>query len=677
MVRLTDALAELAVPEPSDLDELTAFGDDLYSRVDRNDLANAAAVETAAKDRAPEFVALAEAAARAGDEHAGALLQAVADALPQLERLAFMDAADIALNSPELIAACARQLANALADRVDAVRSESPLQAYAYLEVLTRLGLAAPAGKFRALEVLSSVTLDDSVDFLERLPLLVGLAFDQWREDALATVLGLLLENESSRVDAQFEVALTALRSALEGRSIDVVMAGLAEARDQFLTVESMEEGRDDATVYRSALDVIIAFVGAPAGTGGAALTSIEALVHALAHRKAFSTRSALGGWATPRRQAEAEWSSLARILREATGPLGASSWLTPVETLSRVLEAYRASRSVTVVSADGLQVVLEPTVEAAFISRDGLLAHLRDALDGGLVPEGDVDSAHRLLDAVSSAAVDTRGGDAMGKVWASAPALAAELGIEADPEIAVQLAQAIGDKPELVERLNEEAARRERARNRRRDPVVDGLLAAVLEQLAGCEDLVDTVREEFVELLTEVLRFAADRADASRENWGSDIAYLFPPATGKPAFTEDYLQRDVFSWLASSGMRHHVRMEERDIASGRADITVTRDHRFVIEVKRERSDASRQSLLVAYGGQAAAYSTVGPRVSVEMVLDLTDHSAGVPSLKESVWVEKVSIPGADPRHVVTVVIRGNRPTPRQTRLDPAEPDER
>jgi hypothetical protein len=46
------------------------------------------------------------------------------------------------------------------------------------------------------------------------------------------------------------------------------------------------------------------------------------------------------------------------------------------------------------------------------------------------------------------------------------------------------------------------------------------------------------------------------------------------------------------------------------------------------------------------------------------MVLDLTDHKHGIPSLKESVWVDEVPIAGAVPRHVVTVVVRGNRPTP-------------
>ena len=105
--------------------------------------------------------------------------------------------------------------------------------------------------------------------------------------------------------------------------------------------------------------------------------------------------------------------------------------------------------------------------------------------------------------------------------------------------------------------------------------------------------------------------------------------------------------------------------MEQHDVAAGRADITVTQAHKFTIEVKRDLTDVSAGALLAAYGGQAAAYSVTGPSVSLEMVLDLTDQSHGTPTLSESVWVQQVPIAGGQPRHVVTIVIHGNRLTPR------------
>jgi hypothetical protein len=209
----------------------------------------------------------------------------------------------------------------------------------------------------------------------------------------------------------------------------------------------------------------------------------VEELTAATVRRAAFSTRSAMGGWAAPRRQAEAEWYALAHTLKAAATPLGQASWLTPVETLTRVLAAYQASRSVTVVSADGLRIVLEPIVEMAFIRREGLLAHLRDALDADEVPEADIDAARVLLEAVA-AAEDSGGGDATGKVWSAAPALAAELVLDAGSPGVTELARAVEEMPPIVEWMNRQAEARARARARDRDPQVDLLLDTVLEGL-------------------------------------------------------------------------------------------------------------------------------------------------------------------------------------------------
>jgi hypothetical protein len=661
---LMEALGELAVPDASDVAELNAFGDALYARVDKADLDDASAVAAAVTVLAPEFASLAEAAARAGDTHAGDLFAALAEALPGLQNVMFMDAADVALSSPHFLAAHGKPLAGALAERAEATRTSQGLQAYAYLEVLTRLGLTEATGKFRAMAFMVSVTLGDSADLLERLPRLVGLAMDQWREDTLGSVLTTLMEHPDAQADALFELGQQMLRSALEANSVESVMQGLVEARARFADVEAAEEARDDATIYRAALDVVMAFSAASTGIHADPVEAVTALSEALGRRAAFSTRIAMGGWASPRRLAEAEWFALANTLRLAVPELGKAAWRQPADTLSQVLAAYQASRSVSVISSDGLRVVLEPPVRAAFIAQKGLLEHLRAALAAGDLPEGQSEDARVLLEAVDAGGA--AGGDAVGKVWSSAPALAAALGVDADFEGADVLARAVDDVPEVVAFFNHEAEERARALARSADPVIDGLLGTVANGLVNCEDFNGTVREEFVEVVTAVLRFAADRVDAGRESWRKDITYLFPPEKGDPQFGEDFLQKDVYKWLGNSPMRPYTRLEERDVAAGRADVSVTRSHRLVIEVKRELSDASRAALHAAYGGQAAAYSAGGPRISLVLVLDLTDHSDGVPSLANSVWVDEV-LTGGETRHVVTVVVRGNRPTPRQT----------
>jgi hypothetical protein len=669
MPGLLEALSALGVPDVAHVDELEAYGDDLLATVDPADLNNAETVTRAAAQNAPEFVALAEAAARAENTSAELLLDAAATTLPTLSNLVFLDTADVALNSPHLLQNKGRALAIALYDRVADVRQTSGLQAYGYLETLTRLGFTEKTARFRALEHLTSVSLEESEDLLERLPKLIGLALDSWNEDGLSETLHRLLEHDASRVDAAYEIAQLTLRNALEANTVDEVLAGLTAARDQFISVEHMDEARDDATLYRCALELTVTFVaGGPAND--AATDSMESLMRAIARRAAWMTRSDLGNWAAPRRRAEVEWFGLARTLRSAIDPLAEPSWNTPGETLVQVLAAYRASRSITVMTGDGLRVVLEPTVEAAFLRREGLLNHLRGLVESEDLTEDELDAARDLL-AVVSAPKARADGDALGKAWGAAPELAAELGDELDLAIAAELAAAGETHPRLLRTLNDGAKSRARAKARETDPVVDQLLERVMQGLDSCPGLTGTARDEFVELMTIVLKFAADRANIGRMNGGPDVSYLFEPENGK-AFTENFLQRDVANWLKTSPLRRFVEMEQHDVAAGRADITVTQAHKFTIEVKRELRDVSAAALLAAYGGQAAAYSVTGPGVSLEMVLDLTDQSHGTPTLSESVWVQQVPIAGGQSRPVVTIVIHGNRLTPRAMKPDAA-----
>lgn len=662
MPNLFEALSALGVPDISEPSELESYGDTLFASVTPADLEDAAIVASAAAEFAPEFIALAEAAARAGVPSASLLLDAAAAALPMLTNLVFLDAADIALNSPHLLQHKSRSLAIALYDRVTAVRQTSGLQAYSYLETLTRLGLVENTARFRALEHLISVSFEDSEDLIERVPKLIGLALDQWNEEALSDNLYLLLEHDASRADASYELALLTLRNALVAHDINEILAGLTSARDQLIAVENMEEARDDATLYRCALDLTIIFVaGGP--TGEETQGSVESLTNALARRAAWTTRSSLGSWAAPRRQSEVEWIALAKTLSAATGPLAEPSWNTPGETLILVLAAYRASRSVTVMTGNGLRVVLEPVVEAAFLRSEGLLNHLRGLAESENLDENERNVARELL-AVISEPPTTTSGDMVGKVWAAAPELAAELGDSLHSAVTSEFASASENFPKLLLVLNEGARKRARAKARESDPIVDQLLERVMKGLRSCPGLTGTARDEFTELMTYVLKFAADRANIGRMNGGPDVLYLFKPEDGKN-FTENYLQRDVANWLKTSPLRRFVEMEQHDVAAGRADITVTQTHKFTIEVKRDLIDVSPAALLKSYGGQAAAYSVTGPSVSLEMVLDLTDQSYGTPALSESVWVQQVPIAGGQPRHVVTVVVHGNRLTPR------------
>ncbi|MGK2854054.1 MAG: hypothetical protein ACSLE3_08135 [Microbacteriaceae bacterium] len=55
-------------------------------------------------------------------------------------------------------------------------------------------------------------------------------------------------------------------------------------------------------------------------------------------------------------------------------------------------------------------------------------------------------------------------------------------------------------------------------------------------------------------------------------------------------------------TWLKASSLRRFVELEQRDVAAGRADVSVTQTHKFTIEVKRDLVDVSPAALLMAYG---------------------------------------------------------------------------
>ncbi len=231
-------------------------------------------------------------------------------------------------------------------------------------------------------------------DLLERLPRLVGLAFDQWRENVLEALLKRLLENEAARTDALFELGQVTLRTALNGGSIEAVMAGVIEARERFAAAEASGGGPGRCDHYRSAPGRVRGVRGLAVWDGWRCVgTRWRRCLTQLAAERL--TPHVGAGWLGC-----AEATGRGRVVRVGEyaasrgWPSGAAVRLTPGRLRSKVLAAYQASRSVTVVSADGFRIVLEPTVEAAFLRREGLVEHLRAALNADEVSDVDVDAA-------------------------------------------------------------------------------------------------------------------------------------------------------------------------------------------------------------------------------------------------------------------------------------------
>jgi hypothetical protein len=160
-----------------------------------------------------------------------------------------------------------------------------------------------------------------------------------------------------------------------------------------------------------------------------------------------------------------------------------------------------------------------------------------------------------------------------------------------------------------------------------------------------------------FFALVTTTLRFLRLCADAK----GSYTR----PVTKEDVPLEKELQNHYYWYLGSVGLGDFAYQEVPNIATGRIDVLVLgeRGVRFVTEVKREQRKSSLAELADSYFGQATDYQNNNAPLGQLLVLDLSDHSHGIPGVSDSVGVVSRTV-GGQLRSVVIYVVRGNRPPP-------------
>lgn len=661
---IVEILAGRGVPSEITLDSVAQYGREMLACVENE--GSWESIGTAIDASAPELIALAEASRQSGHSVGEELTSIVGALLPTIEKpLVFMDAVDVFLCCPLLLSEHGSQFNANLNSRFGQARSEGQgLKAYDYLEAMTRLALGGACREFLLLENLLSLTIRDPVDLVERVPRLVGIAAEHWHPNGTNELLCRLLEVSEATSDCLMELAFADLRVGLQKTEADPAREAFMQARDQFACAEAIDESREDATIYRCALDAILSFGSIDATT--VVMRVVKELESAIRRRRLWMMRSRSRPWSRPSLQSEYEWAALAATLRHSVAPLQRPSWVTPAETLRQVLQAYRASRSLKVVTpTSGLEVIIEPTIEAAFVHQQGLLAHLEDLASSEDMREEDTDAIEALVAATRAAPPHHDSSDALGKALEVAPDLVRELGAASIAEIVTMAS----DHPDLLRMLERAARQRRSAELRVVDPVVERLMQSAARTLGECPEFQSESGEEFRQLLALLFRFLCDRADIGKQSGGEMVKYLFQPADGKQ-FTEDYLQRDAGQFLKASPLRPNVRYEERDIAAGRADLTVKPNlHRFSVEIKRERDDASRQAIRANYSGQASAYTAADVPLAVLLVLDLTPHPNGAPGVFDSVWVDRLPVSNGADRFVVVGVVRGNRKPPSAIKL--------
>lgn len=189
----------------------------------------------------------------------------------------------------------------------------------------------------------------------------------------------------------------------------------------------------------------------------------------------------------------------------------------------------------------------------------------------------------------------------------------------------------------------------------------VNLLIEDTIDQLKACPRFAGEVRQRFEEVLVQVIRFVADRANKQKGD-GKVVGYLF-----KADASENDLEEDLMRWLSGQGL-HGLKHQVIDRAAGRTDILLTYGaFDFNMELKLEASGAVSVPGATKNLGQTVAYQVTDVPLAILVVLDTSRPPDSVPPhLSDCVWVESFPpAPGDNTtRWVVVCRVVGNKRSP-------------
>lgn len=556
--------------------------------------------------------------------------------------LPFRDAANAVVDSDVLRMRISKELQPVLAQRVNERQdvADGLVAAYA-LEALFRLALSGAISKYQTLGLMTELGREEGGLFAEHAAKLTGAAFHIWGEQDLLHALDRLLVNEDAEGEAAFELGLAHLARALEGDSLPKILEGLETAKVFFSHARQADEDRADAVAYCSSIDLIRGFA---AGAAAVALRApLESLMAAVADRDRLLQMGVLPSWLKPRQDRDIQWAKFLRTVELLANDLERPSWLNAWAVMDRLLDVYDADR--TVCAGTGLDELLRPRIEAAFARERGLLSHLDDLLcePGWLETHGE---ASRTLRARIEEL--EKGAATSGKPPEGAPYPQLRRILQDD--------QRVGEMPaDFAERLEGLLVDRVRRSEHIVHPVVQRILSDVRIAFAQCSDYNGVIRDDFDELVLQVVLFCKDRQDAGLKELGARGAYLRDSNA-----TEFQFQSDLREWLSGNFLRGDVRTEVEGVATGRADVYVGFGaHRFVIELKRHHgmvnADVARQ-----YLGQAGSYQGTNVKLGMLGVLELVKREGPPASLEECIWYDAIVPSGTQvARHHVVFRVPG------------------
>jgi hypothetical protein len=559
----------------------------------------------------------------------------------------YRDAIDRIIRNATLRAAMAQALVAIFSRRIREHATEREMLIAAYsLEGLFRLALEGDISRHRPLLELAEVAPNAPGPFAQHVAKIGGAAFHAWGDDDVLTVLHRLLDNEEAEGEAAFELGLAHLARAFDGGDLVTILAALDTARLLFERARVADDDRSDARAYRSAIDLVLGFA---ANRSAADMQETLAdLVTATADRAAVLRTGCVAPWLAPRQDVDLEWFELARTVQRAADDLARPSWINAAKTMDRILAVFDAS--CTIARGEGLQSVLRPRVEAAFLRERGLAAHLDDLLSEGPWPDAQRTIAQNLRARLDEA---YRAGASSGKVGENElyPLLARILPKGASTEqLPIDMARY------LEAGLASHVAHGHVLAN----PVLQRVLASLRDKLASSSEYAGDVQRAFDAVLQQIVIFCSDRQNAEIRDLGARGAYL---RARDPSETD--LQSDIRDFLKGNLVGAEVLPEVRGIATGRTDLYISLGGpAFVIELKKHVGAFSPEAAN-RYLAQATSYQATNVRLGFLGALELVDRSGPVPSIEECLWHSAYVPEGSTlARHLIVFRVPGRLKSP-------------
>ena len=558
----------------------------------------------------------------------------------------FRDAANTLLADAALRNIARLDLVEAFEQRVKARQPGKDALTAAYaLEAMFRYGLEDHRTKLRTLLLFDDLNSDEDGLFAQHAARLVGVAYHHWGEGELRNVLVRLQANDEAADEAAFELAMAAFANALDAKEMVEIETGMNDARALFMSVLNRDANRLDALMHVGLIDIVQSF---SAGNDVRFSERIDNLRRLFAEQRDQMAIAQTPDWLTPRVDREVEWWSLLRMLKSIDNSINRESWRDAGKVLEQVLAIYDAEQTVSIGGA--LNALFAPRIEAAFVRRKGLAAHLCDFLDDEEWCPSERPAAEILRNRISQIAQD---GYSLREVVEDGafPELSAFL---QDSSFLSQVPSEIATKleVELVEKRNSTRPKM------RRD--VQSIFSKVSDRLADASDYRGDIKGSFDQLIQQIVTFCEVRQNSDLSQLGDRVAYL-----RNPNAVESDLQRDLRDYLSGNLAAADIMTEIPGIAAGRSDLYVNFGGlKFVIELKKHHGTVD-DDVARGYRAQAVAYQATGPKLGMLGILELVDRSGPPPSLNECIWTDSYIPEGSHLlRNLVVFRVPGMLKTP-------------